>query len=89
MTRMGAPATLYKSHSLRKGGVTALLAAGVPLPQIQLMARWVSPNMVQLYASLTSHNLGLAFQSIGKQSRLDLVANETRFWQAHTESRGG
>ena len=31
MTRMGAPAKLYKSHSLRKGGVTALLAAGVPL----------------------------------------------------------
>jgi hypothetical protein len=45
MTRMGAPAKLYKSHSLRKGGVTAMLAAGVPLPQIQLMARWVSPNM--------------------------------------------
>jgi hypothetical protein len=39
MARMGAPAKLYKSHSLRKGGVTAMLAAGVPLPQIQLMAR--------------------------------------------------
>jgi hypothetical protein len=68
MTRMGAPAKLYKSHSLRKGGVTALLAAGVPLPQIQLMARWVSPNMTQLYASLTSHNLFGARVPVDRQA---------------------
>ena len=54
MKRMGTPEQLYKSHSLRKGGVTAMLHAGVPLPQIQLMARWVSPNMAQLYAALTA-----------------------------------
>jgi hypothetical protein len=39
---IGVPAKLYKTHSLRKGGVTAMLAAKVSLPQIQLMARWVS-----------------------------------------------
>jgi hypothetical protein len=38
---IGVPAKLYKTHSLRKGGVTAMRAAKVSLPQIQRMARWV------------------------------------------------
>ena len=47
-------AKLYKSHSLRKGGATAMLGAKVSLPQIQLMARWASPNMAQLYAEFAA-----------------------------------
>ena len=44
MSILGLDASVYKTHSLRKGGVTAMLAAGVSLPQIQLMARWSSPS---------------------------------------------
>jgi hypothetical protein len=51
---MNVPAKLYKTHSLRKGGVTAMLAAKVSLPQIQLMARWVSPNIAHLYSELSA-----------------------------------
>jgi hypothetical protein len=89
MKRQGAPDKLYKSHSLRKGGVTALLAAGVPLPQIQLMARWaVSPNMTQLYASLTKVRLDAAFTQLGGMLSLDVVSEERRFWTAYTTRPG-
>jgi hypothetical protein len=88
MKAQGAPEKLYKSHSLRKGGVTALLAAGVPLPQIQLMARWVSPNMAELYASLTTQRLDSAFSCLGVMSSLDVVSEESRFWTAYTARPG-
>jgi hypothetical protein len=88
MKAQGAPEKYYKSHSLRKGGVTALLAAGVPLPQIQLMARWVSPNMAELYASLTTKRLDSAFSCLGVMSSLDVVAEESRFWTACTTRPG-
>jgi hypothetical protein len=88
MKAQGAPEKYYKSHSLRKGGVTALLAAGVPLPQIQLMARWVSPNMAELYASLTTERLDSAFSCLGVMSSLDVVAEESRFWTAYTTRPG-
>jgi hypothetical protein len=84
MTRMGAPAKLYKSHSLRKGGVTAMLAAGVPLPQIQLMARWASPNMAQLYAALTAKKSAEVFSVIGGFDTLSVRDQEQKFWQTCT-----
>ena len=88
MTRMGAPAKLYKSHSLRKGGVTAMLAAGVPLPQIQLMARWVSPNMAQLYAALTAEKSAEVFSAIGGFDTLSVRDQEQKFWQTYTTRPG-
>jgi hypothetical protein len=89
MRLQGAPEKLYKSHSLRKGGATALLAAGVPLPQIQLMARWASPNMTQLYASLTKQRLVSAFTQLGGMLSLDVVSEVKRFfWKACTTRPG-
>ena len=87
MARMGAPAKLYKSHSLRKGGVTAMLAAGVPLPQIQLMARWVSPNMAQLYAALTAEKSAEVFSAIGGFDTLS-VRNQEQTALHSKSSRG-
>jgi hypothetical protein len=81
---MKVPAKLYKSHSLRKGGVTAMLAAKVSLPQIQLMARWVSPNMAQLYAALAADVSGEVLTVIGRVESLDLQHHEKQFWAAYT-----
>ena len=81
---MGVEANLYKSHSLRKGGVTAMLAAKVSLPQIQLMARWVSPNMAQLYAALAADVSGEVLTAIGRVESLDLLHHEKQFWAAYT-----
>jgi hypothetical protein len=81
---MGVPAKLYKSHSLRKGGVTAMLAAKVSLPQIQLMARWVSPNMAQLYAALAADVSGEVLTAIGRVESLDLQHHEKQLWAAYT-----
>jgi hypothetical protein len=72
LAEMGVPAKLYKSHSLRKGGVTAMLAAKVSLPQIQLMARWVSPDMAQLYAALAAGVSAEVLTAIGRVESLDL-----------------
>jgi hypothetical protein len=81
---MKVPAKLYKSHSLRKGGATAILAAKVSLPQIQLMARWVSPNMAQLYAALAADVSGEVLTAIGRVETLDLQHHEKQFWAAYT-----
>ena len=39
----------YRSHSLRRGGATALLLAGVPLSGIMLHGRWASETSCRLY----------------------------------------
>ena len=88
MKRMGAPEQLYKTHSLRKGGVTAMLHAGVPLPQIQLMARWVSPNMAQLYAALTAEKSADVLSAIGGIDTLSVSDQEQKFWQTYTNCPG-
>jgi hypothetical protein len=88
MKRMGAPEQLYKTHSLRKGGVTAMLHAGVPLPQIQLMARWVSPNMAQLYAALTAEKSADVLSAIGGIDTLSVSDQEQKFWQSYTNCPG-
>jgi len=88
MMQMGLEKALYKSHSLRKGGVTAMLAAGVPHAQIQLMARWVSPNMVQLYATLDVNRSAAVLQALGSLSTLRLQEQETHFWKAYNSRPG-
>ena len=88
MQAMGLEKALYKSHSLRKGGVTAMLAAGVPHAQIQLMARWVSPNMVQLYAALDVNRSAAVLQALGSQSTLQLQEQENPFWEVYNSRPG-
>jgi hypothetical protein len=83
---MGVPDKLYKTHSLRKGGVTAMLAAKVSLPQIQLMARWVSPNMAQLYSELSASTSAEVLIAIGKTESLSLQQHEKAFWTAYTSA---
>ena len=88
MMKMGLEKALYKSHSLRKGGVTAMLAAGVPHAQIQLMARWVSPNMVQLYAALDVNRSASVLQAVGSLTTLRLQEQEAHFWKAYNSRPG-
>jgi hypothetical protein len=94
MKQQGAPEKLYKPHSLRKGGATALLAAGVPLPQIQLMARWVSPNEHDSALRFVNEGaVGLCFHAtrlvqLGGMLSLDVVSEEKRFWTAYTTRPG-
>jgi hypothetical protein len=87
MKRMGHEPSVYKSHSLRKGGVTALLAAGVSLPQIQLMARWTSSNMAQLYAKLATNRTAEIMCTLGSMASLELTTCESKFWGAYTADR--
>jgi len=39
----------YRSHSLRRGGATALFMAGVPLTTIMIIGRWASETSCRLY----------------------------------------
>ena len=87
MMCMGYNPAVYKTHSLRKGGVTAMLAAGVSLPQIQLMARWSSPNMAKLYAQLTTSRSASVLAQLGRMKSLKLIDCESKFWQAYTAER--
>jgi hypothetical protein len=84
---MNALAKLYKTHSLREGGVTAMLAAKVSLPQTQLMARWVSPNMVQLYSELSASTSADVLIAINKTELLSLQQHEEVFWSAYTPAQ--
>ena len=87
MSILGLDASVYKTHSLRKGGVTAMLAAGVSLPQIQLMARWSSPNMAKLYAQLVTTQSATILGQLGRMDNLSLTDCEDRFWTAYTAER--
>ena len=87
MARMGFDPKIYKTHSLRKGGVTAMLAAGVSLPQIQLMARWSSPNMAKLYAQITTQRSASILAQMGRMVSLKLTDCEDKFWAAYTAER--
>ena len=54
-----AIASLYSFHSYRAGLATALRAAGVPDPVIQLMCRWMCPDSLRVYARAgTAENVG-------------------------------
>jgi hypothetical protein len=67
--------------------VTALLAAGVSLPQIQLMARWTSSNMAQLYAKLATNRTAEIMCTLGSMASLELTTCESKFWGAYTADR--
>jgi integrase len=40
---------VFRSHSLRRGGATALLIQGLPFADIQLFGRWASDRSCRLY----------------------------------------
>jgi hypothetical protein len=60
-------------------GQGTMLAAGVSLLQVQLMARWVSPNMAQLYAALAADVSGEVLTAIGQVETPDLQHHEKQF----------
>ena len=48
-------AGILLSHSLRRGGTCAYLAAGVPRDQVQYFGRWHSEGGFETYTSFWSH----------------------------------
>ena len=48
-------AGILLSHSLRRGGTCAYLAAGVPKEQVQYFGRWHSEGGFETYTSFWSH----------------------------------
>jgi hypothetical protein len=66
-----------------------MLAAKVSLPQIQLMARWVSPNMAQLYSELSASTSADVLIDIGKTESLVLQQHEKALWSAYTSVVAG
>ena len=53
MQAAGQPPSLFGAHSLRIGGATAALAAGVPPQLIRLMGRW-SSDIYEIYCRLSA-----------------------------------
>ena len=51
MSRLGLPAKLFGAHSLRIGGATAALAAGVSPSLIRLLGRW-SSDVYEIYTRM-------------------------------------
>ena len=54
--RLGLDKKLFKSHSFRKGGATALKNAGVPDSVIKVIGRWLS-NSYRLYVQYSDGDL--------------------------------
>jgi len=52
------------------------------------MARWVSPNMVQLYAALDVNRSAAVLQALGSQSTLQLQEQENPFWEVYNSRPG-
>ena len=65
MQAAGLPPLLYGGHSLRIGGASAALAAGVPPAMIRLMGRW-SSDVYEIYCRMSEQaalGVGLALAS--------------------------
>ena len=71
MTSVGEDARLYGAHSLRIGGATAALAAGVPPATIRLMGRW-SSDVYELYVRMTRQAAATFASAIGSTSFEDV-----------------
>ena len=65
LSAIGLNAQLYGFHSLRRGGTTAMFAAGVPETMIQSHGRWASLTYKQYLDTTVSmeHSL-IATQSL-------------------------
>ena len=55
MQAAGRPPQLYGAHSLRIGGATAALAAGIEPQLIRLMGRW-SSDVYEIYCRLSAQS---------------------------------
>ena len=87
MAAAGQRPELYGAHSLRIGGATAALAAGVPPGLIRLMGRW-SSDVYEVYCRMSVEaalNVGRALASAEvttfegfKEEHLELLPHEVR-----------
>jgi integrase len=60
ITMLGLDARKYGTHSLRRGGATAAIAAGVPLTSVMAMAGWKSFSSAMLYTTADEEVLIMA-----------------------------
>ena len=83
MAAAGRDPARYGAHSLRIGGATAALAAGVPPQTIRLMGRW-SSDVYEVYCRLSVEaalNVGVAICS----ANVTNVQSEGGFHEEHLE----
>ena len=71
MASLGLDPARFGAHSLRIGGATAALAAGVSPAQIRLLGRW-SSDVAELYTRMTSQAAGRFSTVVGSTSFNDL-----------------
>ena len=81
MEAAGRDPRRYGAHSLRIGGATAALAAGVPPQLIRLLGRW-SSDVYQIYCRMSSQAAIAAGQQLAS-AEVDTV--EGGFHEEHLE----
>jgi site-specific recombinase XerD len=81
MEAAGRDPARYGAHSLRIGGATAALAAGVPPQLIRLLGRW-SSDVYQIYCRMSSQ---AAIQAGQQLASADVDALERGFQEEHLE----
>ena len=81
MMAAGRDQRLYGAHSLRIGGATAALAAGVPPQLIRLMGRW-SSDVYEIYCRMSVQS---ALSVGGAISSASVDAVEAGFEHEHLE----
>ena len=89
MLGAGREPALYGAHSLRIGGATAALAAGIPPQLIRLMGRW-SSDVYEIYCRMSLQaalQVGVALSSatvdtfegtVFREEHLELLPSEGR-----------
>ena len=82
MLAAGCDPALFGAHSLRIGGATAALAAGVPPALIRLMGRW-SSDVYEIYCRMSRQ----AALGVGRaiSSAADVATFEQQFHEEHLE----
>ena len=75
MAKMGLDPKRFGAHSLRIGGATAALAAGVSPAQIRLLGRW-SSDVAELYMRMTQQSAG-DFSTIVGSTAFDDIERHT------------
>ena len=81
MQAVGMDPARYGAHSLRIGGATAALAAGVPPALIRLMGRW-SSDVYEIYCRMSEQSALGVGQSI---AAADVSTFEGGFQEEHLE----
>ena len=71
MESVGEDATKFGAHSLRIGGATAALTAGVPPATIRLMGRWAT-DCYEVYLRLTRQTAARMSAIVGSTAFEDL-----------------